>query len=143
MAIDKDIFSSLKFRLTIENYCQTLGWSIYSIDNKVATLRFNMKSGNTQTLFIIKFDSTLEFSCPTGFKFNNIADIPHSLSTLLLMENKKYKWGFWCLEQINNKQVFSIMHNAEMSLIDINYFYKVVIQLVEECEKFEQVLESL
>lgn len=143
MAIDKDLLSSFKFRSTIENYCRNIGWNIYNIDDSIAILRFEMDSGSTQTIFIIKYDSTLEFSCPSSLKFDDTDDIPGSLSTLLLISNSKYKFGFWCIKEIGNKQVYSIIHNAEMSLIDINYFAKVVARLVEECDKFELAIEQI
>jgi len=143
MAIDKDIFSSFKFRSTIESYCRTLGWKISSIDSRTAVIRFDMESGSTQTVFIIKYDSTLELSCPTGLKFDDIDDIPDRLSTLLLRKNAEYKLGFWGIEEISNKQVFSIIHNAEMSLTDVDYFCRVITQLVQECDKFELAIAEL
>jgi len=143
MAIDKDIFSSFKFRSTIEGYCRNIGWNIYTIDNTMAAIRFEMDSGNTQTLLIVKYDSTLEFSCPSGLKFDDLDDVPDRLSTLLLSQNATYRVGFWCLQNIGEKQLFSIIHNAEMSLIDIDYFRKVVTHLIQECDKFEQAIEEL
>jgi hypothetical protein len=143
MAIDKDIFSSFKFRSTVESYCQNLDWNIYKIDNKTAVIKFNMESGSTQTVFIIKYDLTIEFSCPSGLKFEDVDDIPHRLSTLLLQKNAEYKLGFWGIEDIGDQQVFSIIHNAEMSLIDLDYFRRVVIQLVQECDEFERTIEDL
>jgi hypothetical protein len=143
MAIDKDIFSSFKFRSTVESYCQNLDWNIYKIDNKMAVIKFNMESGSTQTVFIIKYDFTIEFSCPSGLKFDDVDDVPHNLSTLLLKKNAQYKLGFWGIENIGDQQVFSIIHNAEMSLIDVDYFRRVVIQLVDECDEFERTIEDL
>ena len=143
MAIDQDLFSSFKFRSTIEGYCRDIGWNISTIDNKTAVIKFDMESGSTQTLFIIKYDSTLEFSCPTGLKFDDLDDIPHNLSTFLLSQNSQYKVGFWCIENIGGKQVFSILHNAEMSLIDVNYFGRVVMKLIKECDDFERRIEEL
>lgn len=143
MAIEKDLFAAHKFRSIIEGYCRSLEWNIYSIDNKTAVIKFNMESGNTQTVFIIKYDSTLEFSCPSGLKFEDMDDVPHHLSTFLLNKNAEYKIGFWAIEKIAGKQVFSIIHNAEMSLIDIDYFRKIIIQLVEKCDHFEESIEEL
>ena len=84
---------------------------------------------------IVQSDSSL--------KFDDTDDIPHSLSTWLLISNARYKFGFWCIEKIEDKQVFSIIHNAEMSLIDINYFCKIVDRLVQECDKFEQTIANI
>jgi hypothetical protein len=101
-----------------------------------------MGSGTTQTVFILRYDTTLEFSCPSGLKFVGFDYIPHQLSSYLLKENSKYKVGFWCVEEISGKHVFSIMHNAEISLIDVNYFVRIIQALINKCEDFEQAAEQ-
>jgi hypothetical protein len=42
-----------------------------------------------------------------------------------------------------NRQVFSIMHNAEMSLIDVTYFSKFVMKLIQDCDDFEESIQSI
>jgi hypothetical protein len=101
-----------------------------------------MKSGCTQTIFILRYDTTLEFSCPSGLKFDSFNYIPHQLSSFLLKENSKYKIGFWCVEEIGGRLVFSIMHNAEISLIDLSYFVDIVTTLIDKCDEFEQSAEQ-
>jgi len=138
MAIDLDLLSEYNFRLTLQNYCEQLGWSISQIDNSSGTLKFKTGSGRVQTVFIVLFDQTIEFSVPTGIKFPSKDSIPGSLSTLLLALNSKNKVGFWCIEELNNQQVFSVMHNAELSLIDLDYFQGVILALVQRCDEIEQ-----
>ena len=142
MAINKDLFSVNNFQSTIRGYCNRIGWGIAELNSNKAVLRFGMDSGTTQTVFIIRYETTLEFSCPTGLKFSGFDAIPHQLSSYMLKENSKYKIGFWCIEELSNRQVFSIMHNAEMSLIDINYFLSIVKTLVQKCENLEQAAEQ-
>lgn len=142
MAIDKDLFSSSNFQSIIKKYCTHIGWRIEEIDSNGAILQFNMNSGSTQTIFIIRHDTTLEFSCPSGLKFDDFNEIPHAFSSHLLIENCKYKFGFWCIEEINDKKVFSIMHNAEISLMNVNYFIKIIDNLVKKCDEFEQAAEQ-
>ncbi len=143
MAIDKDIFSSSRFISTIGGYCDKIGWTISDINDSRAILRFDMESGTVQTLFIIRYDNTLEFSCPSGIKFDETDDFPHGLSTFLMQKNSEFRIGFWCIEKLTGKQVFSIMHNAEISLINIEYFGKVVFRLIQQCDDFEQAVESM
>jgi hypothetical protein len=143
MAINKDIFSFHRFRTTIEGYCQQIGWKIREINNQTASLVFTMESGNDQFLYIVRYDNTLEFSCPSGVKFNDFDSIPHALSTFLLQQNAKFKIGFWSIEEISGRQVFSIMHNAEMSLIDVNYFQNVVVAIITKCDEFETSMEKM
>ncbi|MCE2703653.1 MAG: hypothetical protein PX483_10920 [Nostocales cyanobacterium LE14-WE4] len=137
MAIDLDLFSSSNFRSTIQRYCNQLGWSINDINNSRAILKFSADSGNSQTLFIIRYDNTLEFSVPSGLKFYSLEDVPGWMSTMLLSRNSQFKLGFWCIEKISNQQVFSMMHNAEISLINVDYFRQVVLKLVNDCDEFE------
>lgn len=140
MAIDLDLFSGSNYQSTIQSYCDRLGWRISDLNNRRTILKFTMESGTTQTLFIIRYDTTLEFSCPSGVKFKDRDSVPGWMSTLLLSENSNHKIGFWCIEDLDQQCLFSIMHNAEISLIDVDYFRKVILKLINECEKFEQVI---
>jgi hypothetical protein len=143
MAVDRDIFSSSRFRTTIQGYCNQVGWKINDINDRRAILRFDMESGSMQTLFIIRYDNTLEFSCPSGVKFDDIDNFPHWFSTYLMQKNAEYRIGFWCIEKIDAKLVFSIMHNAEITLIDPEYFAKVVLKLIQDCDDFEKAVEAM
>ena len=136
----KALFSGVNFANTIMKYCAANGWKVADLNNKRAILRFSMSSGRNQTLYIIRYESTLEFSVPSMAAFDSEDDIPHFLSTLLLKRSAEKKIGFWCIEKIGGKHVYSCMHNAEMQLIDSNYFAKVVRQLINECDDFEGTL---
>jgi hypothetical protein len=140
---NKTAKKSLNFTSTITNYCLSLGWKLYDINEELAIIKFDMDSGTTQTLFIINYDSILEFSCPSNLRFKELDDIPHRLSTYLLQENKKYKYGFWCIEKISEKHVFSIIHNVPLSSLDLDYFRNLVVFLIQKCDDFEQAIEEL
>ncbi|RCJ14704.1 hypothetical protein A6S26_10765 [Nostoc sp. ATCC 43529] len=142
---DKVIFNDKEFIATIQGYCNQLGWKISDIDDDHAILQFDMESGSVQTLFIYQHRSILELFCPSLIRFpvEKYSQNFHWISTFLLKENTKYTLGFWCIQEIAGCYIFSIMHNAEISLIDINYFAKVIAWLVEECEQFEQAIQSM
>jgi len=133
----RDLFSSSNFKSTVERYCSEVGWKIAEIDDRRAVIRFRMDSGRRQTLYIIRYDETLEFSCPSALAFDTEDDVPHGLSTKLMQRNSQTKIGFWCIEEIQDKHVFSCMHNAEMELMNTEYFRRVVNVLVGECDRFE------
>jgi hypothetical protein len=137
-----DLFYGSQFQRTIKKYCDQHGWKIADLKDDRATLRFEMESGSKQILYIIKFDTTLEFSVPSMFGFADVDEVPHRVSTHLLQESQARKIGFWCIEKIGGKLVFSIMHNAEINLLDAEYFGKVVRALINGCEKFEQELRK-
>ena len=140
--MDLDLFSSANFRSTIQRYCHQLGWRINDINDRRAILKFSANSGHNQTLFIIRYENTLEFSVPSGLKFYSLEEVPGWISTMLLSRNSQFKIGFWCLEEIDNQQVFSMMHNAEISLMNVDYFSKVIVKLVNDCDEFEQAIAT-
>ncbi|MEN6643522.1 MAG: hypothetical protein ABFE08_13840 [Armatimonadia bacterium] len=138
-----DLFSGLNFERTIRRFCSDQSWVIAEVNDRKAVLRFNMESGRKQTLFILKYESTLEFSVPSGAQFDSEDEIPDFLSTLLLKRSAQRKIGFWCIEKIGSRHVYSCMHNAEFQLIDSVFFAKVVRALIGECDEFEGELLRL
>lgn len=138
-----DLFAGVNFKGTIQKYCAQQSWKIYDLNDRRAVLRFDMSSGRTQTLYIIKYETTLEFSVPSALAFDSDDDVPHRLSTLLLRRNAERKIGFWCVEDINQRVVFSCMHNAEMQLLDGAYFASVVRALINECDDFEDTISKM
>ena len=138
-----ELFTGARFQNTIQRYCAEEGWKIADLSDKRAILRFYMSSGRSQVLYIIKFDTTLEFSVPSNLAFDSTDELPHFISTLLLKRSCQKKIGFWCIEEIGQKQVYSCMHNAEMTLIDSDYFASVVTALVDECDELEGVIAQM
>ncbi|WP_090207239.1 hypothetical protein [Ectothiorhodospira magna] len=137
----ESLFSGVNFASTMNNYCNANGWKIDSLNERKAVIKFGMSSGRKQTLYVIRYESTLEFSVPSMAIFDSENDIPHYLSTLLLKRNAERKIGFWCIEKIGSKHVYSVMQNVEMKLIDSNYFSRVVKALINECDDFEGSLQ--
>lgn len=140
MSSFESLFSGVNFKNTVQKYCQQIGWKIAEIDDKHAVLKFSMDSGRNQNLWIIRYESTLEFSVPSMANFDSEDNVPHYLSSLLLKRNSQKKIGFWCIEEIGGKHIYSYMHNAELQLINTEYFQDVVRTLINECDKFEGIL---
>lgn len=138
-----ELFAGATFERTIKQYCDDQGWQLADLNDRRAILQFTMESGRTQTLYIIKYDTTLEFSVPSALSYASTDDVPHQVSTLLLQRNAQKKIGFWCIEEIQDKKTYSCMHNAEVNLIDSNYFASVVSALIEECDEFEGTADQM
>ncbi len=125
--------------LVINNSAKA-GWKIAKLNDRQAILKFSMDSGIEQRLYITKYDSILKFSVPSAAVFDSLEEIPHIVSSILLTKNAKYKLGEWCVEKIQGKMVYSIMHNVDMNFIDSGYFVDLVSCLVSECDKFDGFL---
>jgi len=143
MSSFESLFSGVNFKSTVQKYCQLIGWKIAEIDDKHAVLKFSMDSGRNQNLWIIRYESTLEFSVPSMANFDSEDNIPHYLSSLLLKRNSQKKIGFWCIEEIGGKHIYSYMHNTELQLINTEYFQYVVRALINECDEFEGILINM
>ncbi|MGD1715569.1 hypothetical protein [Hydrocoleum sp. CS-953] len=125
--------------LVINNSAKT-GGNIAKLNDREAMLKFSMDSGIEQILYITKYDSILKFSVPSAAVFDSLEEIPHIISSVLLTKNAEYKLGEWCVEKIQGKMVYSIMHNVDMNFVDSGYFVNLVSCLVSECDKFDGFL---
>jgi len=140
MSTLKNLFSAANFKNTVKGYCSQIGWNIAEIDDDRAILIFNMESGREQRLFIIRFGETIEFSVPSLLQTEDEDEIPHELSTMLLKRNSSTTFGFWAIETIGEKFTFTIMHNAQIELINVDLFAAVVKSLISECDELEGIL---
>ncbi len=139
----QSLFSGGSFKSAILTCSAQNGWTVAEITDKVAKLRFTMPSGRIQILYIVKFDSTLEFSVPSAVMFDSEEEFPGVLSAKLLRRNAEQKVGFWCIERLAGKYGYSCMHNVEMQQIDAEYFARIVRALIKECDEFEGILLQL
>lgn len=129
-----------RFSAMITQLCQSQGWQPDSIDEKYALLRFSMESERPKSLYIINYDSVIEFSVPSLAVFDSDDKIPHYLSTILLKRSALRKAGYWCLVEIEGKQVYTVMHNTRLNQLDGESFGRLVQALVSECDDFEETL---
>lgn len=139
----ESLFSGVNFASTVRKYCAANGWNIADLNDSCATLRFTVNSKRTKTIFIIRYDLTIEFSVQSMAIFDSHDEIPHFLSTLLLERNAEKKIGFWCIEKIKNKFIYSCMHNAKIQLLDKDHFADIVNTLINECDDFEEKIETM
>ncbi|MDY7007738.1 MAG: hypothetical protein SWX82_28320 [Cyanobacteriota bacterium] len=128
------------FETFVRNNCAKAGGNIAKLNDRQAMLKFIMDSGIEQILYITKYDSILKFSVPSAAVFDSLDKIPHIISSILLTKNAEYKLGEWCLEKIQGKVVYSLMHNVDMNFVDSPYFVNLVSCLVSECDKFDGFL---
>jgi len=138
-----NIFNHSNFEKTIRGYCQEIGWTPSVIEADYAKLKFEMESGHPKTLYILRLEEVLEFSVLSQLFFEEGDEIQSWMLTRLLLDNAKSKTGFWCIETIKNKMVFSFMHNAELRTLDCDRFAAIVTRLVGVCDDLETDIEAM
>lgn len=131
------------FSAFINRMCSASNWVVRELDDEHAIIEFTLDQARSQTLFIFSFGDELEFSVPSFAAFDSLEDVPHFISSTLLQVNAKTKIGFWCLEQIGNKMVYSYMHNARMEMVDEAQFIDIVMTLVQRVDEFESLLMKM
>jgi 8-oxo-dGTP pyrophosphatase MutT (NUDIX family) len=131
------------FRRAIKTYCEELNWKISELDEDHAILEFRMPSKRSRSMYIVRYDSTIEFSVPSLASFSSEEELPEDISRILLQRNSEKKIGFWCIDRINEKFVYSHMHNVELKLLDSRYFAQLVQGLINECDAIEGFIETL
>jgi len=116
------------------------GWVVHDLNPKRAVIKFDVVSGRTQTLYAIDLGAVVELSVPSILVYDTTDDVPDDLAVTCLRRSAKTKVGFWCLEQIEGKQVFSFMWNIPHRLLDAETFGEVVRALVVGCDELESDL---
>lgn len=135
--------SPSEFNEYVSRMCLANGWKITESDEDHAVIQFGVDNKRTQTLFIFGFDEALEFSVPSFAAFESLDAVPHIISSTLLQINAKTKLGFWCLEQIGDRLVYTFMHNAKGKNIDETGFGEIVNTLIQRVDEFEGLLEKM
>jgi 8-oxo-dGTP pyrophosphatase MutT (NUDIX family) len=129
------------FRRAIKTYCEELGWKVSELDEDHAILEFRT-SKRGRSMNIVRYDSTVEFSVPSLAAFSSEDELPEDISRILLQRNSEKKIGFWCIDKIKDKFVYSHMHNVELKLLDSRYFSHLVQGLINECDAIEGFIET-
>ncbi|HEX7557432.1 MAG TPA: hypothetical protein VF338_12460 [Leptolinea sp.] len=135
--------SSSDFKVFILKMCAFHNWKVQQADNEHAVLEFAAGNERSQTLFIFGFDNEMEFSIPSFAAFDSMENVPHYISTSLLQINAKTKIGFWCLEQIGDKLVYTYMQNASISNLTEELFKEIVVAIIQRVDEFENLLMKM
>lgn len=138
------LFAGVNFRQAVQKCCEQIGWQIADLNENRALLRFETGIGRAQNLFILRYDSTLEFLAPSALRFETEDQISNYLLIMLLRRNTENKIGFWCIKALDGKPTYTYMHNADLSRIeDVEYFADVAQFLVRECEEVEEMASKI
>lgn len=139
----KSARSSEKFLAFITRMGSAHHWVFRDVDDEHAVIEFSLDADRPQTLFIFNIEDNLEFSVPSFAAFDSMEQVPHFISSTLLQVNAKTKIGFWCMEKIGEKFVYSYMHNTGMATIDESEFGEIVHTLIQRVDEFEKLLMNM
>jgi uncharacterized protein YciU (UPF0263 family) len=138
-----ELFSGVNFKSTIQKYCREIGWKVAEVDENFARLVFSMQSGRDQAVLITRYDTTLEFMSPSIGRASSEDDIPDFIARKLLLRNSENKVGFWCMRRVEGEYYLVYMHNAEIQLLNRDFFAAIARTLIQECDRLDGILEKI
>lgn len=136
---------ALVFQSTIKRLAKAHAWPIEEITGKKVSLKMHAESGNAYELDVFRFEKNmlLEFSVSTELTFPSGEEVPHWLSTFMLERNAKMTVGFWCLQKVDEKLTYAVIHNEEIGLLNSDYFGRIGRKLVWECDDMLDTLKQM
>ncbi|MCX6082109.1 MAG: hypothetical protein NTW32_21485 [Chloroflexi bacterium] len=105
------------FEKIIQDFAEHLEWEI-DWNSENASVDFEIEPGEVQTVFITNNGETVEFDVFSKYYFESEEDIPHPVSTQLLMRNTDLEVGAWVLEKLDDGWHFSVMYNEDLDTLD-------------------------
>ncbi len=139
-SIPEPVQSPVDFMAFINRMCDAHNWKVREVDDEHAVIEFILEKTRSQTLFVFSFEEEVEFSVPSFAAFESMDKVPHLISSSLLQINAKTKIGFWCMEHIGDKLVYTYMHNANITQLDEKNFSEIVTTLIQRVDEFENLL---
>lgn len=130
------------FKRAVKTYCEEHQLELTEIDEDKGELLLSIPPERKKRLHLARYDSTVEFSLPGASTFASTEELPGSFSTNLLLRNARKKIGFWCVDKIKGRFVYSFMHNAELKLLDGQQFFNIVSGLIAESEAIEEIVQE-
>lgn len=131
------------FKRAIKTYCEDHNWKIADIDADHAELEFRIHSKRKHSLYIVRYDTTVEFFVPSLPVLDTEEWRSKKFSRSLLQRNSQKKVGFWCIKEIKEKFFYSYMHNAELKLLDSEYFAQIIGGMISECDAIEGFIDNV
>lgn len=131
------------FKRAVKTYCEEHHLELSDIDEDHGELIFVIPTDRKKRLHLTRYDSTVEFSLPGFTAFDSAEELPGVFSTNLLLRNARKKIGFWCIDKIKDKFVYSFMHNAELKLLDGQQFFNIVSGLIAESQAIEEIMADV
>ena len=131
--LSKDFQKALKALATAND------WDIEFSEKTTASLEFESEAGDGIPLYIDRYEDEVVFTVSAAPVFKDEAEIPHPASTYLLRRNADLPFGFWCLEESDEGEMFySLVYVEPLGEMDTERFAQIVDVLVGECEEFDE-----
>lgn len=127
----------------LAKYCGKYGWPYEEKAENTFYATVPGKDKESKILWIVLTDGLIEFSIQSDFSVAASEDFVGLLSTFMLNMNSKVDFGFWCIEELNDRKIASMMHNEAPEDIDQTVFKKIVDSMLNTCSILEETAKSL
>ena len=137
------------FTLAMRDFVKSNRWEMTYLDTRKAIFEIKSKSGRLQTVIIEYLEDMMRFLVPGMAVFVDEFEMDHDVSTTLLRWNADLKSGCWVFIELNNEWVYAFQYYYLFPSRSIDRdmnserFNKIVLELITECEKFDDYWENV
>jgi hypothetical protein len=130
----------MEFRQKMEALFKSVGFEPDAISDDKLKVAINLSSQRIQYFYAYHVDGGVELSVPSIAAFYSLDEIPHVVSTDLMLRSQYCKQGMWVIDKIGDKYVYSVMHYLQLQQLDSEAFFSTALRMVEECENFDNAI---
>ena len=137
------------FTLAMRGFVKSNRWEMTYLDTRKAIFEIKSKSGRLQTVITEYMEDMMRFLVPGMAVFVDEFEMDHDVSTTLLRWNAGLKSGCWIFIELNNEWVYAFQYYYQFPSRSIDRdmnserFNKIVLELIAECEKFDDYWENV
>lgn len=124
-------------------FCDVSDWRFLKNDEDICLLGFAINSGSSVVVIVGNGGEIVQFLVQSSQEFKKDEKLPDNVSTLLLKRNSEQLFGFWFIEEVEDVNVYSIKHIAQMRFLDQTLFLDVICNLINESLDFERVVKNI
>jgi hypothetical protein len=140
---DTPIDWSGSFQEAVEDACDAAEWEIDEIDDLQACIKYVASSGALFAVQVVCAEARLLFILSSKYSYDSEDDVPHPISTTLLLQNSGPRIGWWCMNRQDDGQcTFMLTHEEPFQDLDVSRFIKIIQHLAAELDEFETAINE-
>jgi 8-oxo-dGTP pyrophosphatase MutT (NUDIX family) len=125
------------FKYAIKTFCDENQLELLEGDEDHAEIVYRTKAKDSRHVHVTRRDSTIKLYVSGSLVESE--DPVNTFATMLLRLNSQNKTGFWCMEQVKDKAVYSLTSSVPLKLLDSYHFAEIIEGLIAECDALDEI----
>lgn len=129
------------FKYAIRTFCDENQMNLLEGDENQVEVIYGAEAKDGRRIHITRRDSTIKLSVSSSLAESE--DPASDIATILLRLNSQNKIGFWGMEQVKDKVIYSLASSAQLKLLDSRQFAEIIDGLIKECDALDGIPEKV